>query len=65
MLSNSCPATSGDNHVARYVQLGMLAPDIVEAILAGNQPLGLTVRKLYAVSSTDWPTQRLQLGFSA
>jgi site-specific DNA recombinase len=45
-----------DTHVARYAQLGLLAPDIIEVILTGNQPLGLTVRKLYALSSTDWPT---------
>ncbi|PIZ30751.1 MAG: hypothetical protein COY40_03870 [Alphaproteobacteria bacterium CG_4_10_14_0_8_um_filter_53_9] len=53
------------SHVNRYIQLGLLAPDIVEAILTGHQPLGLAVADLYKVSTADWPAQRRQLGFAA
>lgn len=54
-----------ESHVARYVQLGLLAPDIVEAILQGHQPLGLSMAQLYKVSTSDWQAQRRQLGFPA
>lgn len=54
-----------ESHVARYAQLGLLAPDIVEAILSGHQPLGLSMAQLYKVSTSDWQAQRRQLGFAA
>ena len=47
--------------------LGYLAPDIVEAILAGQQPADLTALSLKNGYSLPmiWSEQRAQLGFPA
>jgi hypothetical protein len=47
------------------VRLAFLAPDIVAAILAGNQPTTLTANKLMADTRLplDWQEQRATLGF--
>jgi len=37
-----------------------LAPDIVEAILMGNEPNGLSLTKLTKVESVIWAEQRRQ-----
>jgi hypothetical protein len=50
-------------HVARHIQLGWLAPDIVEAILDGHQPKQLTVQRLLEKLPMDWAEQRRALGF--
>jgi hypothetical protein len=52
-------------HVARLLPLAWLAPDIVEAILEGRQPRGLTVKRLLAKLPMDWAEQRRVLGFDA
>jgi hypothetical protein len=41
-----------------------LAPDIVESILDGRQPLDLTVQKLTSKLPHGWVEQRQQLGFA-
>jgi site-specific DNA recombinase len=48
------------------VRLTFLAPDILAAILAGNQPGGLTANKLMADTRLplDWRDQRVTLGFA-
>ena len=53
--------------VSRTLQLAFLAPDIVETILAGRQPVDLTAQKLkrLKVLPTEWPAQRQLLGFNA
>jgi site-specific DNA recombinase len=53
--------------IGRILNLAYLAPDIVEAILDGRQPVGLTVRKLRRMSELplDWEAQRRMLGFEA
>ena len=33
--------------MARILQLTLLAPDIIEAVLAGTEPDGLSLEKLY------------------
>jgi len=49
---------------ARLVKLNYLAPDIVAAILDGQQPPDLTVHKLIRTSvPLDWAVQRQMLGF--
>ena len=46
------------------IKLSYLAPDIIEAILAGRQPRALTRRRLAAVDlPIDWRQQRAMLGF--
>ncbi|WP_109792011.1 recombinase family protein [Minwuia thermotolerans] len=53
--------------IGRTLNLAYLAPDIVEAILDGRQPVGLTAKKLKRTSELplDWKAQRHALGFEA
>ena len=53
-----------ERYVSRILECAFLAPDIVDAILAGRQPSGLTVRKLWNKLPLDWAEQRKQLGFA-
>lgn len=52
--------------VSRTLQLAFLSPDIVEAIIAGRQPIDLTANKLKRLKKlpTTWPAQRQLLGFA-
>jgi hypothetical protein len=50
-------------YAGRILQVAFLAPDIVEAILEGRQPVDLTVQKLLHGFPLDWAEQRKQLGF--
>jgi len=52
-----------NSYVARLLRLTLLAPDIVEAILEGTEPSGLSLEKLYR-APVDWESQRQQLGMS-
>jgi site-specific DNA recombinase len=56
-----------DGEVSRVLPLAFLAPDIVEAILDGRQPLNLTARDLKRLKPlpTSWANQRQVLGFPA
>ena len=47
--------------VGRIVRLTLLAPDIVEAILAGKQPASLTLKGLMAPFPVEWERQRALL----
>ena len=53
--------------VGRSIQLAFLAPDIVEAILAGSQPVELTARRLVRIGALplEWDRQRRIFGFPA
>lgn len=55
------------NEISRFLPLAFLAPDIVEHILAGTQPVDLTVQKLRDTSTlpNTWNEQREMLGFAA
>ena len=59
-------ANYSENHLAKLVRLSWLAPDIVDAILGGRQPGGLTGRRLLRVGNLpiDWSGQRSALGFA-
>jgi hypothetical protein len=48
------------------VYLAFLAPDIVDCIARGEQPIGLGVRRLLAMSPLpmDWGEQRKVLGLA-
>jgi hypothetical protein len=52
--------------VTRTVYLAFLAPDIVEHIARGGQPIGLGVRRLLAMSPLPmaWGEQRKALGLA-
>ncbi len=53
--------------VSRTIQLAFLAPDIVEDILAGRQPVELSPRRLMRIGELplEWHRQRRLLGFPA
>jgi hypothetical protein len=56
----------GDPYLRKLYPIGMLAPDIQRAILAGAQPHGLTLQQLLdAEIPVSWVDQRAQLGFPA
>jgi len=51
------------SYVARILRLATLAPDIVEAILNGREPSGLSLRKLTGNLPLLWEEQRTLFGF--
>ncbi len=55
-----------ESEISRILPLAFLAPDIVEAILDGRQPVELTAESLKRLPAlpTDWDAQRRLLGFS-
>jgi hypothetical protein len=52
--------------VTRTIYLAFLAPDIVERLASGEQPIGLGVRRLVAMSPLpmDWAEQRRAFGLN-
>ena len=63
-LRSIAQLTGLDEHYAgRILNCSFLAPDIVEAILDGRQPAGLTVQKLLRSLPLAWIDHRKQLGF--
>ena len=44
-------------YMARLMRLSLLAPDIVDAIMAGRQPPGITLAKLMDPFPLDWKGQ--------
>jgi site-specific DNA recombinase len=54
-----------DRYVSHLMPLAFLAPDIVEAVLAGSQPANLTAETLIKRTDLpfDWAKQKLLLGF--
>ena len=55
-----------EGDVSRFLPLAFLAPDIVEAMRAGRQPVELTPEKLkrLRILSKSWQEQRQLLGFT-
>jgi hypothetical protein len=49
-----------NSHLARVLRLTVLAPDLVEAILDGEEPDGLSLEKLYR-APVGWEEQREQM----
>jgi site-specific DNA recombinase len=56
-----------EGDVSRFLPLAFLAPDIIESILSGKQPIELTPEKLKRLRMlpTSWEEQRTTLGFTA
>ena len=50
------------SYVGRILRLTLLAPDIIEAILRGNEPSGLSLARLTKEVPMLWAEQRKQLG---
>jgi site-specific DNA recombinase len=53
-----------DSYVARVLYGALLAPDIVERILQGTQPVTFTVETLKELPPWDWNEQRRRFGFA-
>jgi hypothetical protein len=53
------------SHVTRMINKAFLAPDIIRAILNGNQPAHLTLKylKQFRALPNDWRIQKTLLGF--
>lgn len=49
-------------YVCRLLNLTMLAPEIVEAVLDGKQPKGMMLEGMVRVLPTDWIKQRQAFG---
>ncbi len=60
-------ASMDESDISRFLPLAFLAPDIVEAIVAGKQPVDLTTERLKRIRSLPraWKDQRRLLGFPA
>ncbi len=50
------------SYVSRVLRLTLLAPDIVEAILDGRQPAGMTLPGLMAPFPVEWGDQHATFG---
>ena len=50
-----------NSYLARMLRLTLLAPDLIEAILDGTEPDGLSLEKLYRLP-VEWEEQRQALG---
>ena len=48
------------SYVSRILRLTSLAPDIVEAILRGDEPDGISLEKLRKNLPVSWQEQRLR-----
>ena len=46
-----------ESYVGRVLRLTLLAPDIVEAIVAGRQPTGMTLARLMRPFQMGWDQQ--------
>ena len=53
------------SYVSRILRLALLAPDIVEAILAGRTDQGMLLEQLERPLPANWEEQGEQLGSSA
>lgn len=51
------------SYVARILKLTALAPDIIEALVNGREPNGLSLAKLVKSFPEDWEEQRKWFGF--
>lgn len=50
------------SYVGRMIKLTLLAPDIIEAIIRGREPSGLSLARLLEVCSIRWSEQREAVG---
>jgi hypothetical protein len=50
-------------YISRFLRLTLLAPDIIERILDGREPSGLSLAKLIRDVPSVWQEQRAKFGF--
>ena len=50
-----------DSYLSRILRLTLLAPDIIEAILAGHQPSALQLDELLKPLPATWDQQRAKM----
>jgi hypothetical protein len=50
-----------DSYVSRVLRLTLLAPDIVEAVMNGRQPVVATLSALLMPFSAEWEAQRREI----
>ena len=50
-----------ETYIGRVLRLTLLAPDIVEAILNGQQPAGLQLDDLMKPGPIEWREQRAEI----
>ena len=53
-----------NSYVVRILKLTTLAPDIIEAILNGEEPSGLSLARLIRTFPMNWERQRVHFGFT-
>jgi hypothetical protein len=53
------------SYVSRVLRMTLLVPEIVEAILAGRQPEGLTMARAMQPFPVDWYIQKQKMGAAA
>jgi hypothetical protein len=51
-----------ETYVGRILRLTLLAPDLIEMILAGRQPAEITLALLMQRFPVEWGSQRIALG---
>jgi hypothetical protein len=52
------------SYAARLLRFTLLAPDIIEAILKGQEPSGFSINKLTTAIPVTWEEQREKYGFA-
>jgi len=53
-----------ESYVGHHLRLAFLAPDIVEAILDGSQPVDLDMKRLLKGIPLTWEDQRREFGLN-
>ena len=54
-----------NSYAVRILKLTTLARDIIEAILNGEEPSGLSLARLIRTFPMDWEQQRARFGFTS
>lgn len=59
------PFKADTSYIGRILRLATLAPDIVEVIVEGNEPNGVSLNRLTAALPMAWEEQQQALGFTS
>lgn len=62
IILNRAIKLAATNNGSKVIHLCFPAPDIIESIVEGTQPVDWTVEKLFAIKTSDWQSQRKILG---